>query len=467
MISAVREYLVKRGYEVNDNAYSIISASDEWYRAKETEAHKRMTVQGQHYSLLRMGFDRRMAADDANLCEVIEINAGGDNNAQYEFVRDVLADNRFDTQYRTQLELTAAEGTTACYVWMDGVQLNEDNTVMQGSGRIRLNYVEARGYIPLTVENGDVLEAAFWGEDYIGTEKHTTLVIYTLDKVSGVYMQDVVVFDKDGQQIPERAQSAQLGNVRPFAVMRTAQANTFEDMQGFGYPKLYNVIPVLLTLDAAFTAFAGDIDTADKIVLINEQLCKFDENGKPITPNEQMKRRFVMLGEKLPDQKDLVHEIVPQVRVDSFRESIETLLSLLTQQFGYGSRKYTLDKDSGALMTATQYVGERQDMLMELNRQRFEAHEYIRGIVRAILWFSNAFGGTAWDIDADVLVEFDDSYITSKAEQLEDMRNDILSGIGGAYVRKQYLMQKYNLTEEEAQKWAATDDPDAKAEPGD
>lgn len=462
MIDAVRTFLTKQGYTINADAYRIIAESDDWYRARETEHHKRITVQGQRYTMCRLGFGRRMAADDANLCEVIEINAGGDNDAQYEFVRDVLRDNRFDTQYRTQLEMTAAEGTSACYVWMQDAQVAPDGTV--SGGRIRLNYTEARDFIPLSVENNEVLEAAFVGTNYVGTKSRTTLVVFTREDER--YRQIVRVFDENGNEIPGRAQDALLGDVKPFSVLHTAQANTFDNMQGFGYPKLHGAIPWLIALDAAFTAFAGDIDTAEKLVLINEQLCKFDDQGRPITPNEQLKRRFVMLGEKLPDQKDLVHEIVPEIRVDAFRASIETILSMLTQQFGYGSKKYTLD-EKGGIVSATQYVGERQDMLMELNRQRYEAREYITGIVRAVLWFANAFQGTSFDTDVDVLVEFDDSYITNKDEQLESMRNDIISGIGGAYVRRQYLMQKYNLTEEDAAKWAAGDDPNALSEPTD
>jgi 3',5'-cyclic AMP phosphodiesterase CpdA len=52
-------------------------------------------------------------------------------------------------------------------------------------------------------------------------------------------------------------------------------------------------------------------------------------------------------------------------------------------------------------------------------------------------------------------------YIVNKAEELESTRADVIAGIGGAYVRKLYLMQKYNLDEKEAAKWAAADDPDA------
>ncbi len=460
MIAAIRNMLRDMGYTINTGAYSIIKTCDDWYRSKATDMHRRFRVNGDEYQLKRMGFGKRAAADDANLCEVIEINAGGEQQAQFEFINDVLKANRFDVQYRRQLELVAAEGTAACYVWIEDADVYDDGSVRGGA--IRLNYVNALGFIPLTVKNGEVVEAAFVGQKYVGTDVEHTAVICL--RVDGVYCYFIRIFDKDGQMIPEKSQDVQLGGVKPFAVMRTAQVNTMDNMEGFGFPKLFDVIPILYGLDAAFTALTGDLEASEKITLINELLCEFDDNGKAITPNEQMKRQFVLLGEKLPQDKEVVHEINPEIRIDVFKQTIEFLLNLLSQQFGYGTKKYSFDQTTGALMTATQYIGERQDMMQELNRQRHEAEEYITGIVRAALWFANTYQGGGWDENADVLIEFDDSYITDRAAELESTRQDVLAGIGGAYVRKLYLMQKYNLDEEEAAKWAAADDPDAEQE---
>ena len=106
----VKAYLEKAGYAVNTVAADILWKADDWYRIRETDDHRRVTVSGERYSLARMGFAKRAAADDANLCEVVEINAGSNDEA----VHEILAANRFDTQYREQLELTSAEGTSAC-----------------------------------------------------------------------------------------------------------------------------------------------------------------------------------------------------------------------------------------------------------------------------------------------------------------------------------------------------------------
>lgn len=460
MIAAVVNMLRDMGYAINQNAYGVIKICDDWYKARKTDAHRRMRVNGQHYELERMGFGRRVAADDANLCEVVEINAGGNGEAQFEFVNGIFAENRFDTQYRKQLELTSAEGTAACYVWLDDAELYADGSVK--GGRIRLNYVDALGFIPLTVVNDEVIEAAFVGEHMIGAEKEYTALVCL--RVDGVYCYFVRAFDKNGELIPERSQDVQLGEVKPFAVLRTAQVNTIDDMEGFGYPKLYDVIPILKGLDAGFTALLGDIDTSEKITLINEILCKFDDKGNPVTPSEEFKRRFVLLGEKLPSQKEIIYEIVPEIRVEVFENTLQLLLNMLSQQFGYGTKKYILNKEAKTVTTATEYIGDRQDMMQELNKQRGEAREYITGIVRAVLWFANAYHGDKWDVDAEVLVEFDDSYVTNKAEQLEGIRQDVLAGIGGTYVRALYLMQKYNLEEKEARKWATAEDTDVGTE---
>lgn len=449
MNAFVREYLEKKGYRLNALAGDIIGQADDWYRIRETDAHKMVTVNGEHYSLSRMGFAKRAAADDANLCEVTEINAGANDEA----VHEILDGNGFDTQYREQLELTSAEGTVACYVRLDGAELMTDGSL--SGGEIRLNYIDAGGYQPLTVENGEVAEAAFWGDSYRGTETVTTLVICTRDE-SGTYSYETVTFDRDGNR--GESSTRRLGEVRPFAVMRTAEVNSIDGMRGYGYPKVYGSIPVFLGLDAAFTALFGDVDSSEKLTFINERVCGFDDAGQPITPNSAMKRRFVFLGDKLPEGKSLVDTVSPEIRVEMFKPTIELLLSAMSMKFGYGTKKYSFEQAS--VQTASQYIGERQDMMQELNKQRYQAKQYIEGIIRAALWFSNAFRGTSFNLDEEIQIEFDDSYIESRAERLESYRQDAVQGLGGVRVRALYLQEKYNLDEAEALKWATMEESD-------
>lgn len=452
MNTYVREYIENKGYKINTHALEIIEEADDWYRIRETAMHKLATINGETYVIPRMGFAKRAAADDANLCEIISINAGERND---ETVHKILDENRFDTQYRRQLELTSAEGTTACYVRLENADVMTDGA-LQG-GDIRLNYVDANGYMPLTVVNDEIIEAAFWGDDFRETEKETTLVMCTRG-TDGIYQYETVVFNSDGEA--STAEIVRLGEVKPFEVMRVAEVNNIDGMLGYGLPKVYGSIPVFYALDCAFNDLTVDIRDAQKITFLNERICGFDDNGKPIPPNAAQKRRFVFLGEKLPQMDSIIKSESPEIRIGPFKDTIDTLLAFISLKFGYGTKKYSFDRERSEITTAAQYIGERQDMMQELNKQRFQAAQYIRGIIKAALWFENTFRGGSFNLDDEITIEFDDSYVENKAERLESIRQDALAGLGGVYTKVRYLMAKYNLEENEAIKWATTEDVD-------
>lgn len=442
MEGCVKDFLQKKGYTVNDNALSVIQRCDDWYSNRVIEDfHKRKTLNGIPYELNRLNFGKRCCSDDANLCEVLEINAGDGEQANY--VKSVLDGSKFNTQYRKQLEKTSADGTTACYIRLDNATFM-DNGSVQG-GNIKLNYVEADAFMPLSVEHDIVTEAAFSGSSLARGKKQTTLVLFTLGE-NGMYIAETHVFDDKGNELTDLETIVQLGEVKPFAVMRNAEVNNLDNMTGYGLPKLWDAIPALKVVDLCYNVLFSDLDKAEKIILINELLCEFDENGKPRLTPEQ-KKLFVFTGEKLPDEKGMIQEYNPEIRIEQVTKAFELALSLLSMSFGYGTKKYSFE--NGQIKTATEYAGERQDQMQELNRQRQEAIRYIQDICRAVMWFANTFQGKAFNLDQDILVDFDDSYITDKEAELERKRNDALS-FDIPELKIWYLMDAYSITEEEA-----------------
>lgn len=442
MEGCVKDFLQKKGYTVNDKALTVIQACDDWYSNRVIENfHKRKTLNGIPYELNRLNFGKRCCSDDANLCEVLEINAG--DGEQADFVNDALGKSEFNTQYRKQLEKTSADGTTACYIRLDNATFMDNGSVQGGS--IKLNYVEADAFMPLTVENDIVTEAAFSGSALSKGKKQTTLVLFTLGE-NGMYTAETHVFDDKGNEIKDMETIVQLGDVKPFAVMRNAEVNNLDDMTGYGLPKLWGAIPALKVVDLCYNVLFSDLDKSEKIILISELLCEFDENGRPKLTPEQ-KKLFVFTGEKLPEEKGMIQEYNPEIRVDQVTKSFELALSLLSMSFGYGTKKYSFE--NGQITTATEYVGERQDQMQELNRQRQEAIRYIQDICRAVMWFANTFQGKAFNLEQEILVDFDDSYITDREAELERKRNDALS-FDIPELTVWYLMDAYSITEEEA-----------------
>ena len=436
---------------MNNDALSIIKICDDWYANRVIEDfHKRKNLNNVEFELSRMNFAKRCCADDANLCEIISV-APEKESASQEFIDKLLSENRFDVRYREQLERTSATGTVGAYIYLKNAEYlkSSDETVSVRGGEIKINYVDADCIIPLTVDNKLVTECAFSATNTVKGKKKTTLVIFTLE--NGRYKAETVIFDEKGLKVDAESSEIQLGDVKPFSVMMNAEVNNIDNMAGYGLPKIYNNIPFFKALDLCYNVLFSDLSKADKIVLINELLCEIrDKEGKPtLTP--QQKEIFVMLGEKLPDEKSLVQEYNPEIRVDQITKAFELVLSLISMTFGYGSKKYTFE--NGQIKTATEYIGTKQDSMQELNKQRKQASDYIEDIIHAAMWFSNQFSGTSYNVDEDLSIEFDDSYVEDKQTKLEAMRADAVTFQDIPWLTFMYIKTKYNLSDEEAQKY--------------
>jgi len=121
---------------------------------------------------------------------------------------------------------------------------------------------------------------------------------------------------------------------------------------------------------------------------------------------------------------------------------------MLSMSFGFGTKKYTFEQ--GRILTATEYVGDKQDSMQEINKQRDESIQYIKDIVHAIVYFYNINNQSNIMVD-EIKVDFDDSYIEDKQAMAKRMREDAIAFESNT-LKLWYLMKQYNLTEEEAQK---------------
>lgn len=406
-------------------------------------------MNNEEIKLSRHNFAKRCCSDDANLCEVISVTPEKESTSQ-EFIDSIIKSNRFDTMYRKQLEKTAAIGTVGAYVYLRNADLMEDakGVISLRGGDIRINYCDGDCIIPLTVENDEVIECGFSATNTVRGVQKTTLVIFTIN--NGQYSAETVVFNEHGKKIDNECSIVTLGDVKPFSIMRVAEVNNLDDMEGYGLPKIWNTIPFFKALDLAYNLLYGDLDKGDKLIFINELLACIQRdpvtNEAYLTP--QQKKLFILLGEKLPDEKNLVQEYNPELRVQALTEIFELVLSLISMQFGYGTKKYSFE--NGQIKTATEYIGEKQDEMQELNKQRKQATEYISGLIKAAIWFSNTFQGTSYNLDENLVIEFDDSYVEDKAAKLERLRTDALSFPEIKELTVWYLKDAYQLSEKEA-----------------
>lgn len=443
------EELNKRGYIVDESALSKIELSNSWYENKFIKGfHDAYTANGERYDLERMNFAKRLCSDDANLIEIIEINAQ-QNKKENDYVLEILEKNNFFKMYRKQIEQLSATGTVGVYLNVTNAELDSENNILD-FGEIAIQYCDCLNIVPLTIINDEIIEVAFINRTTrnASVDKYN-MILFLLDKEKN-YNAEVIYFNNKGQVIKEMGEVIEFGKVKPFAILRSAENNNLK-MRGYGYPKLWSAIPNLKILDLSYTMWRRDLEKSDKIVLINQKLSKRDENGNIIPPTKEMKKIFVQVGaEALPQEKALYQEYNPTVRIEDVKDSLELALSLLSMSFGYGTKKYTFE--NGRILTATEYVGERQDLLQEVNKQRNSNEKYIKDIICAIRWINNNFGNKIkLNENDEIKVDFDDTYVENKTERVKQLREDALT-FGIDTLEKWYFMERYNLGEEEAEK---------------
>lgn len=441
----ISKYLNKLGYTVNEEPFKSIDIASKWYHNQSLPFHKRKTFKGIEYDLQRCGFAKRLCADDANLCEVINITAQK-SEEENKIILDVLKDNNFNTMYRKQLELMSAEGTVGCYLTIKDCDLMEDGTVE--GGKAVINYCSAENIVVLNCINNEILECAFMGESYDIEGSKTCIVVFRLNNCK--YECITAYFNDNGKKISE--QTMKYGNVKPFAIMRVAEVNNLKNMKGYGLPKLFNVEKDLQMLDLTYNLWYRDLDKSDKIVLINKELCEFDEEtGKYLPPNQEMQKLFIQVGESSEVEAggEKFHEYNPIIRMEDVEKSLELSLSMLSMRFGFGTKKYKFE--SGRIVTATEYVGENQDKVQELNKQWQESKRYIEDIILFIRYYQEEFNSIKMGND-DINIQFDDSYIQDKEKKLDDMKNDAIT-FDIDELKIMYLKDKYNIAEEVAKAW--------------
>ena len=79
-------------------------------------------------------------------------------------------------------------------------------------------------------------------------------------------------------------------------------------------------------------------------------------------------------------------------------------------------------------MTATQYNGDKQDLVQNAAKHSIAVGQHVQALVRALLWAGKYVLGADVDPEAPVTVDFDDSYIVDKETQKEQFRQFVIAG---------------------------------------
>lgn len=189
------EALRKRGFpSVDAEPYGLIDVWRSWYKGDVEDFHRYTIFNGQQRIQTRrytVGMAKKVCEDWASLLLNEKASITLEGEQEQAFVDEILEGNNFRVKANELEELVAALGTGAIVPRIVDAELTDGDTVH--GGRIKLDYCTADKIIPLSWENGRVLECAFCSDRSVDKKKYTYVQIHHLAE-DGTYNIDNVLY---------------------------------------------------------------------------------------------------------------------------------------------------------------------------------------------------------------------------------------------------------------------------------
>lgn len=350
-------------------------------------------------------------------------------------------------------EKAFALGTGAAILRIDGAVCKNGRLVRSPSARLRVDFVDASHIVPISVGSDGMTEAAFVSEV---THRGRELVYVELHRLEtdGYVITNEWLERKDGRLVQTEGDSSVPREIRTgssvplFATLSPSISNYIDESCGLGVSVYAQAIDCLKGVDLAFNNFCRDLKLGGKKVFINRSLVVRDEEGNVFTPDDVAQQLFVTVGDSDLADETMITEHNPSLRTQENADAVQHQLDYLSFRCGLGTRHYLFSGVQGkAQLTATQYTGERQDLIQNTARHRLAAERFFLGIARAALWAASDILGISLDKNTPLKVTFDDSYFIDSESERERDRAEVAAGLMLPY---EYRMKWRGESEETA-----------------
>lgn len=455
-IKTVIKYLNKeKDYKLGSDYYEVIARWLDWWKGfyapfhKFTERLASKTYKERELYSLKMA--KKVCEDWASmLLNEDTIITVGDDSGQ-ELIDQVLEDTEFVQRGNELVEKAFASGTGAFVLRLEGALVKSSGAIEHSAEtKIRMEYLPADYILPLTVKRGKIIDVAFASEVLRGGKKYVYLETHILER--GSYTITNRYFVLKGGQLKEEPTPDDVIEVMTtgsdipwFAIIKPNISNNVSNTP-MGVSVFANAIDQLKGVDLAYNNFNKDFKLGGKKVFLSDDLVMKDTEGQTITPDDVAQQLFSVVGNSMLDSdKKPIVEHNPDLRVEDNVKGVQAQLDLLSFRCGMGTKYYQFT--GGKIVTATEYTGERQDLAKNVHKHNKVLHSAIRDLCRAILYIGTEVLGQEVDQDAEIKIEFDDSFIRdSEAERAQDMQ-DVRDGVMAKW---EYRAKWYGEDEETA-----------------
>lgn len=317
------------------------------------------------------------------------------------------------------------------------------------SRELKIVLVNAKGIVPLRIENDDIVDCAFYKE----LEKFVRITMWV--KKTGGYMVTTVDFDKRGREIPDTRVEFQTSIEIPlFMIIKpNIVSNSTDENYNYGISVYANAIDTLKAIDTKYDGFDFEFIGGRKKVYVSMDAMKvvMAQDGSSIQakPFDPLDSTYYNTGDTGQDGKPMVQEGGGELRSAQYIEALNFELGMLSEKVGLGYGYFKFDPKG--MVTATQVISENSDLFRTLKKHEILIRDEFIQFVKAICEYSNAYCKlkvASYKPD-EIEILFDDSIIEDKDAQ---KKNDQVELEKGLMTHVEYAI-----------KWDAMEEKDAKA----
>ena len=439
----------------------IYDKIDLWksYYKDDEELHKYTDNYGKTRYSYSLGMAKRISEDWASIgfTEKDEISVNKKNNKS--FIKEFIEEVKLNNEIPKAIETATWSGTCGCIIRLKNISVVNKKIVATDKTSYDLIMVNARNILPLRIEHGKIIDVAFIS----GIRKDDKKLIYIeLHRLTdnGYVINNIYLDAKSGKEvryndvIPEMETES---NVPLFSILPTPIINTIDDNLGLGMSMYGNAIDQLKDCDIKYHNSVMDYVLGGKKIIYNKKLIKYGEKKVknadgtytteeyPIYPDDISKQQFMEVGGDGLSKEDLIYEYNPDLRPEQNKEGLQFSLDLLSFKCGLGTKYYEFS--GGSVVTATQYAGDRQDLMKNAKKYRDNINEFISGILKASLLLARLVLKKNVTEDCEIKVTNRDGLLVSDEEIKEQYRQEYNMGLISKIT---YLMKINNWTEDEA-----------------
>jgi len=429
------------GCTAGTGIYRMIDLWQSWWQGKEHRFHEYWEnaafgrpVKREMY---RLHMAKKVCEDWASLLFNDKTYLQLDDPAAEKWVGILLDNTDFWRRCNHLVEKAFALGSGACLLRVRDLPKGCTN-LTEAAGiplTLSFDFVDAGHILPISAEEGRITEAAFISEIRNRGETILYAEIHTKEE-DGYVIRNRYFGEVDGSLTEIRRPGMPPEEIRTgcpfpfFSILTPNIHNAVDEGCGLGQSIFADAIDCLKGVDLAFNNFCRDLKLGGKKVFINQSLVNRDDNGNLYTPDDVAQQLFVTIGDTDLAEHPMITEHNPELRTADNAEAVQSQLDYLSFRCGLGTHHYTFGGIEGrARLTATQYMGERQDMMQNAVKHQKNVEAFLRGVVHALLWCAAEVYGLPADPEAEIAVTFDDSYFTDTESQRSRDLDEVKAGI--------------------------------------